>query len=80
MIGLGDKVLDRVSGLKGIVVSEIKYISGCHQFGVQAPFQDGKMPQTEYIDTKQLHLVTKAKDIIIDEDEPGGEQSFAPKK
>ena len=77
-IELRDKVRDVVSGLIGIAVSEIRYISGCHQFGVQAPYKDGKMPSVEYIDAGQLVIVLK-RAAVIEEEDPGGPQSYAPK-
>jgi len=78
-IELGDKVRDTVSGLVGIAVSEIKYLSGCLQYGVQAPFQDGKMPQAEYVDIGQLVVITKRADVQAEEEAPGGNQRHVPK-
>ncbi|MBA7689582.1 hypothetical protein ES703_98090 [subsurface metagenome] len=78
-IELGDKVRDTVSGLIGIAVSEIKYLNGCLQYGVQAPFQDGKLPNAEYIDVGQLVVVTKRADVQTEEEGPGGNQRHAPK-
>jgi len=79
MIELGDKVKDAVSGLEGIVVSEIQYLNGCQQFGIQAPFQDGKMPVAEYVDIGQLIILKKGVVVNVTVD-PGGHQSYAPKK
>ena len=83
-IKLGDKVRDLVSGLIGIAVSEIRYLSRCHQFGVQAPFESGKMPSIEYIDVAQLSIVQVQAVVIGEEDkvevDPGGAQSYAPSK
>lgn len=77
-IELGDKVQDTVSGLVGIAVSEIKYLNGCLQYGVQAPFQDGKMPQAEYVDVGQLVVITKRANIVAEEKAPGGSQRHTP--
>lgn len=78
MIELGDKVRDRVSGIIGIAVSEIKYLSGCHQYGVQAQFENGKMPSVEYIDVGQL-TIEEIQSVKIEEEDPGGAQSYSPK-
>lgn len=78
-VELGDKVRDVVSGLIGIAVSEIRYMNGCLQYGVQSEYKDGKMPQTEYIDAGQLVQVKKQA-AVIEEEDPGGTQAYAPKK
>ena len=79
MIELGDKVQDKVSGLTGITVSEIKYLNQCHQYGVQAEFENGKMPSVEYIDVGQLIVIEK-QFVVVEEEDPGGAQSYAPRK
>ena len=54
-IQIGDKVVDWVSGLKGVAVARIEYLNGCVQFGVQAPAKDGKVPDVYYVDAGQLN-------------------------
>ena len=83
MIKLGDKVQDLVSGIVGIAVSEIRYLSRCHQIGVQSEYKNGKMPSVEYIDIAQLTIVQIGAVSIGEEEEeedPGGAQSYAPVK
>ena len=83
MIKLGDKVRDIVSGITGIAVSEIRYLNGCHQFGVQSEYlkECGKMPSVEYIDIGQLTVLQKEAVVIEEvEEDPGGAQSYAPGK
>ena len=82
-IKLGDKVKDLVSGLIGIAVSEIRYLSRCHQIGVQSEYlkESGKMPSVEYIDAAQLTIVqNRAVCIEEDDEDPGGAQAYAPNK
>jgi len=81
MIELGDKVQDLVSGIIGIAVSEIRYLNGCHQYGVQSEFKDGKMPSVEYIDVGQLSIVQVQAVVMKEkaEEDLGGAQSYAPK-
>ncbi len=82
-IELGDRVRDIVSGIVGIAVSEIKYLSGCHQYGVQSKYESGKMPSAEYIDAGQLIVFKKRAAIIVEEafkEDPGGAQAYAPHK
>jgi len=79
-VELRDKVRDVVSGLIGIAVSEITYMNGCHQFGIQSKYESGKMPSTEYIDVGQLVIVKKQAAVITEEEDPGGAQSYAPGK
>lgn len=78
-VELGDKVRDIVSGIVGIAVSEIRYLSGCHQYGVQSKYESGKMPSAEYIDAGQLIVVKKQAASIEEEEDPGGAQAYAPK-
>lgn len=82
MIKLGDKVRDSVSGLIGIAVSEIRYLNGCLQYGVQSEFKDGKMPSVEYIDIGQLSIVQLQAVVMKEkeEEDPGGAQAYAPGK
>ena len=81
MIELGDKVHDDVSGMEGIAVSEIRYLNGCHQIGVQSEYlkESGKMPSVEYIDAGQLLLMEK-RVVVITKEDPGGAQAYAPNK
>lgn len=79
MIELGDKVQDLVSGIEGIAVSEIRYLNRCHQFGVQGLYKDGKMPGVEYIDAGQL-MIAQKQAVTYEEEDPGGEQAYAPRK
>ncbi len=62
MIKLGDKVRDRVSGLKGIVVSETEFLNGCIQYGVQPKVEkDSTEIVTWNIDEAQLESLEKKK-------------------
>lgn len=44
-IQLGDKVVDVVSGFKGVVTGRAEYLTGCSQFSVSAE-SDGQRFQT----------------------------------
>ena len=66
---LGVTVRDKVSGLHGIVVSRIEYLSGCVQYGIQAGInKDGKVRDPQYIDRQQLVEVDKGVYEIRDRD------------
>lgn len=61
-IKLGALVLDRVTGMKGIVTSRLEYLNGCIQYGVKPKMEsDGKYPDTQYIDVAQLEVIKKEK-------------------
>lgn len=86
-IKLGDKVEDMVSGLIGIVISEIKYLSECHQLGVKPKVgEDGKMPEVHYIDIAQIKRLGPGVKIPVETKPkesrrgPGGLQADAPKE
>jgi len=81
-IQLGSTVRDIVTGFKGTVVSEIKYLSGCLQYGVKAKVgKDGKVPDVEYIDVGQLEVIElEKKQIETSAEDPGGIMPDTPKK
>jgi hypothetical protein len=55
---LGDKVKDKVTGFKGIVVSAHDYLNGCTRLTVQPKLKkDGTMPETETFDEPQLKVM-----------------------
>lgn len=57
-VGMGNMVKDKVSGFKGIVVSEHNYLNGCTRLTVQPPVNDkGELPGVETFDVPQLELV-----------------------
>jgi len=76
MVSLGDKVMDKVSGLVGIAVSRTEYLNGCVQFGVQPKLKKGKTEITTWsVDEEQLVVIGK-KSVKIKKfkkkDPPGG--------
>jgi len=57
---IGFKVKDKVSGFKGIVVSEHNYIEGCTRCTVQPKIKkDGTLPNSATFDFPQLIVVKK---------------------
>ena len=59
-VKLGDKVKDKVTGFKGVVVSIHNYLNGCARLTVQPKLKkDGTMPGTETFDEPQLQVITK---------------------
>jgi hypothetical protein len=75
----GDEVKDLVTGLKGIVVGQTMFLTGCARYMVQSQtLKDGKSQDLEHFDENQLELV-KARKVKIPgwsatkkEDSPGG--------
>lgn len=60
-IGLGDRVEDTVTGLKGIVVCITTWLHGCIRFGIQPEeVKDGKPLDLVYFDQTQVKLVKAA--------------------
>lgn len=54
-IGLGKKVKDVITGLEGIVTSRHEYLTGCAQYGIQAPIIEyGKIPDVVFLDENRL--------------------------
>jgi len=64
-IELGDEVIDKITGFKGIVVAKTEYINGCIQYEVQPKIdKDGKIPESTNIDKETIELVVPKKKII----------------
>ena len=62
MVKLGDEVKDKVSGFKGVVVSEHNYLNGCQRLSVQPKVtKEGKLPNSQTFDEPQLELIKKKK-------------------
>ncbi len=61
MIELGDRVKDRITGLKGIAVGISKYLYGCTRIAVQPEeAKDGKPAEWFHVDEPQLELMKKS--------------------
>lgn len=66
-----DKVKDRISGYKGVIVAMYYYHTGCKHYGV-APdkvSKDGKIGDWENLDESRLILISKSK---VEKKEPVG--------
>ena len=55
---LGQKVKDRVTGFKGVIVCRCDYLTGCRRYAVQAQKigKDGKVGEWTYFDEDLLVL------------------------
>ncbi len=58
---IGDEVKDKVTGMKGIVMVQAFYATGCSHFGIQqrSVSKEGKTPNYEYFDESRLELITE---------------------
>jgi hypothetical protein len=57
-IGLGDRVKDKITKLKGIVVARTEWLYGCIRITVQPEeIKDGKACENFCVDEAQLDLV-----------------------
>ena len=60
MVELGDRVKDKITGLKGIVVSVSQFLYGCTRVGIQPEeAKDGKPAESFYIDEPQCEVIKK---------------------
>lgn len=79
MAGLGDKVQDKISGFRGIVIARTEYLNGCARCGVQPSVdKEGKLPSHEYFDEPQLKVL-KAEAVKMFGDSTGGPPPYAVK-
>ncbi len=74
---LGDLVKDKVSGFKGVIVSQHDYLNGCTRFTVQPLIdKDWKLPVSETFDMPQLETIT----VDAAESEPKEGRTGGPDK
>ncbi len=67
MFNLGDRVKDRISGLKGIVIGRTQWLFGCERITVQPETEkDNKPAESFCIDAAQAELVAAA--VIVGAD------------
>jgi hypothetical protein len=60
-VQLGDRVKDRVTGFKGIVVARSEYLHGCRRVGVQAEkLEEGKPTDAQWFDEPQVDVMESA--------------------
>ena len=61
MINLGDKKKNKITGITGIAISKVEYLTGCTQYGVVGSVaKDNKYPETHYLDIDRLVVVKKS--------------------
>jgi len=70
----GDKLRDKVTGLKGIVQVVAFYATGCTHYGIQEQtVKDGKTPDWEWFDESRVEMVKpKAVKFATKERKPSG--------
>ncbi len=58
---LGQEVMDKITGFQGIIMAQVKYLTGCTQYGICSQFldKDGGIPKWEYLDEDRLGLSEK---------------------
>jgi hypothetical protein len=60
MIELGDRVKDKITGLKGLVIGMTKWLYGCDRIVIQPEeAKDGKPADSFNIDVGQAELIKK---------------------
>ena len=56
-IWLGCNAKDKVTGLEGIIVSQLIHLGDHIQFAIQPPAKDGKVPDAEWFNTDRIELI-----------------------
>ena len=60
LIHLGDRVKDRITGFKGVVVGITNWLNGCVRVGIhQEKIKAGQEIRTEWIDDVQLEVLKR---------------------
>jgi len=79
-IQLGSKVKDVITGFTGIVMADVKYLTGCHHYAVcpDKLTKEGKMQEWEWLDSKRFIKISdkvitlkQAGEIVYVVDESG---------
>jgi len=75
---LGDEVMDRITGFRGIITCRSQWISNCNTYGVMSrDLKDGVPMERQYFDEPNLGLV-KAKKIEPNQETGGPERPVYP--
>jgi hypothetical protein len=75
-IDLGDRVEDRVTGIKGIVVAVTFWLNGCQRLVIQPPAdKDNKLVDAITVDVEQVALVKKHVIEVAEKVPTGGPMS-----
>lgn len=75
---LGVRVRDKVTGYEGIAIARVEHLNGCTQYGVSGKVgEDGKMPESYYIDHTQLEQIDKGIEVK-DTADTGGSTTKMP--
>lgn len=73
------KVIDKLSGFKGVVTGHADYITGCDQYLVQPFCKDGEFKEPRWFDESRLELTGEEKPVLIDSNLNGADKP-APAK
>ena len=57
----GITVKDKLTGFKGIIVGQARYLTGCDQYALQAEMKDGDIKDSKWFDEGRLETVKGAK-------------------
>lgn len=78
-VSLGMKVTDVVTGFKGIVTGQCKYISGCNQSLVQPQVKpDGGFEEGRWFDDQRLYVDYAFSPVVLDNGATPGADKPAP--
>ncbi len=70
-VKMGDEVRDRVTGFRGVITGEFRFLNGCTRFCVQPTVRkDGKYPDAQTFDWPQLELIKAGVVVGQDFEEP----------
>lgn len=73
---LGQEIVCKITGLKGIATARVEYINGCTQYALTPKAEGSKYPDSVYLDQKQLEATGEV--VKMDKEDTGGPQINAP--
>jgi hypothetical protein len=75
---LGTKLRDVVSGFEGVACARIEYLTGCVQYSLIPPAQDGKFMEGQWFDAIRLVQID-ATPVVMAPGNAGGPVQHAPR-
>jgi hypothetical protein len=56
MITLGQKAKDKITGFEGILIAHVRYLTGCDQYALVPPAENGEVKSAQYFDEGRIEI------------------------
>lgn len=76
---IGYTYQDIITGLTGVCIGHVEYITGCHQSLIQPKGEGSDIPESRWIDDQRLKKVECVTKVYLDNGPTPGFGKLAPK-